>query len=283
MILPVASMMDELEKIALVAGNLPPRTPMGTPAPQQKDPRAAPGGGLVTGGAIAGGGAALSQAVPRVTGRSTYYHGTTGQSADHILEHGLFPSNKGGAHGVINDRGFPKEWADKAYVVGSKTKAQIYANQADTIRPGQGGGRILKMSIPEWKQGLATEVNPETAGGYAAWAERTTKRMTDQYMKAGVKPHIAEAIAQRQIKGLGGRLGYAVQTAGNERAINSVPTEFIQGSKNYQRLALPELMEYARARPGRFAGGLALGALGVGGIGYGLKRLHDQAAARQGA
>lgn len=49
--------------------------------------------------------------------------------------------------------------------------------------------------------------------------------------------------------------------------------EHFKASPSYQRLTPKEVLQYARAKPGRFAGGLALGAAGVGAAGYGIKRM----------
>lgn len=218
------------------------------------------GAGGVAGGLAAGAGGAyaLSKAVPRVTGRTTYYHGTTSDIADKIRQEGLKPSAQTGVKGPIDTGNFPKDWKNHAYIARSKLKAKLYQAQAKGLRGGV--GETLKISLPEWKQGLQTLENPETAGGYKAWAQRTGART----------PEAAELLRKRPMVG---RLLYGVQSYGGERAIPHVPSEYIRGSDNYKRLGLREIGQYIKARPGRFASGVGLGALGLGGLGYGASKL----------
>ena len=225
----------------------------------------------VTGvGALAGGGVLAKMSVPRVTGRQALYHGTTAESAARIREQGLLPSNRGGAAGVINKGNFPKEWADKAYVTTSKNlKAPMYAAQAAKLRPGEGGAATVKMSVPTWK--IPLQENPETAGGFHAWRQRTLDRLKGAHFLDFNAHQQAALIRDNE---LAARAQHGLQSYA-EHAVDSIPTEYIKGSKNYRGVGLREIAEYARARPGRFAGGAALatGAAALGG--YGVKKLWD--------
>lgn len=248
----------------------------------KKDHSTAVGMAAGTGGAVA-----AKKSVPRITGRTTYRHGTSSRLADTIRSEGIRPANRTGVQGVIEQGGFPKEWADYGYVAKSPTKARAYAMQAS--RQHGGVPETLKVSLPEWKEGLQTITieNPETAGGFKAWKKRTLARLDDpkniertaKQMGFGTDD-FGRLMAERQIKQvktvLGGPLGklmYRVQAYGGERAIPHVPAEYIRGSDKYVPHSLRELGQYIKARPGRFASGVGLGALGLAGIGYGAHRL----------
>jgi hypothetical protein len=80
------------------------------------------------GAAAAGGGAlAVKASLPRVTGRTTYYHGTTSESAERIMKKGIRP----GASAGIADGLDKKLKAGKyTYVTRKKSQAKSYGRQA---------------------------------------------------------------------------------------------------------------------------------------------------------
>lgn len=215
---------------------------------------------------VAGGGYAMHKAKPLVTGRSTYYHGTGKDSADKIRRQGIRPGLETGERTAIREGAHPEAWRRKAYAAKGKWKARLYALQAQ--QAGKGRGEVLKASIPEWKsERLRAQPNPETVGGPKVMADRIKAKQ----LEAGVPQHIINS--PRNERAL--RMAYRAQVAGGERAFDAIPAEYIKGSKKYQRLSLKEIGQYARARPGRFAGGAALGVLGAGAAIAGARRLFS--------
>jgi hypothetical protein len=226
--------------------------------------------------AAGGGYLAARKALPKLTGRELVFHGTTKEMGDKILREGLKPGSSTGIRTAISEK-FPEAWRQYGYVTDSPLKAKLYELQARAKSLGLGPewlaeanplevhrnlkpakGSIVGMSIPAWMDDAPKlVVNPETAGGYKAWKGRL--------------PVMARAFTpEPELLGT-----YLTQTAGNERAVTSVPSKYIRGSKDYQRLTLGELGSYLKRHPGRVAGGVGLAGLGLAGLGYAGKSLHD--------
>jgi hypothetical protein len=225
--------------------------------------------------AIGAGAVAAKKSIPKITGSRTFYHGTSDDIAAKIRAGGLRSANSvGDGKGVIHQGGFPKEWADDAYVAGSKIKAYLYGAQRVAANPGEGNIDVLKMRIKDWGDGPKVKQNPETAGGFSGFIGRTRERMAEQ-AKSHPDPHMrAQAAGTQNLPDWAFRPAFAFQNAGQEKAINHVPTSSIHGSKDYKKLSLGEIGQYAKAKPLRFAGGVALGAAGVGLAGYGANKIY---------
>lgn len=226
--------------------------------------------------AAGGGYLAARKALPKLTGREVVFHGTTKEMGDKILREGLKPGSSTGIRTAITEN-FPEAWRQYAYVADSPLKAKMYELQArakslgfdrnwlqnagplelhQNLKPSKGS--LMRMSIPTWMDDAPKlVVNPETAGGYKAWKSRL--------------PPMAKAFnAEPQLLAM-----YLTQTAGNERAVTNVPSRYVQGAKDYQRLTLGELGSYLKRHPGRAAGGVGLAGLGLAGLGYAGKSLYE--------
>lgn len=208
-----------------------------------------------------------------MTGRVNLYHGTTATVAKQIRANGLLPAQEAGSFGIIEAKGLPSSWAEKAYLVHSKFKSGVYGLQAWGLRSGEGLPRIVTASIPEWgPRQLALEANPETVGGFSAWKERTLgmleKQQTD--LLAAGKPKAAQAVARdiKMVKAAGWNM-YLNQWYGGERAVSAVPSEYIKGSANFNRLSFSEVATYASKYPMRFSAGTAALATGLALAGWG--------------
>lgn len=221
---------------------------------------------------VAGGGLIARKSMPRLTGRRTYYHGTSARLAKKIQEEGLHPSLKGGARGVILDGGFPKEWAEKAYVAGKKWKAQGYAHQRANTYPTEGAPTLLRASLREWGTGPKPEVNPEVVEEFLPWQRRTLSNMVKADPVVALQFERLPESTQKAVF----KTSKFLQGLGQERAISHVPAEAIKGSKHYQRLTLGEIGQYARARPGRFATGVAGAVGGAALAATGARMLHHR-------
>jgi hypothetical protein len=250
------------------------------PPPDGLDPQV---GHVLAGGAALGGGAyALAQAQPLATGRTRYYHGTTASNLANIQQHGLRPASSGVAKGIteVLAPDIQQKAKDMVYLTPHRMRAGGYAGQAaflqnnpvtarsagspvwnmerevatigGAMNPFQKG--VAKADIPLWRKEIADKLraNPETRGSFAAF-------------------HKAMGGDVAQSRATYDSLNSALTVEGG------LASKYFHGAKDYQRLGLKELGEYARQHPGRFAGGLGLGALGAAGIGYGAHRLYRAA------
>ena len=95
-------------------------------------------------GAAAGGAYALSQAAPRVTGRTSLHHGTTPALKKKILEEGLKPSAAVSSPS-LTEHTIPSDLKQKAkslaYMSDSPFEARTYAGQAEFLA--RGGNPVL--------------------------------------------------------------------------------------------------------------------------------------------
>ena len=230
------------------------------------------------------GAAALHKAKPLVTGRTTLYHGTHADAAKDILRNGL-RTGKPGIADMLEDKIKAKDYS---YMTPYKSQANFYARQAESLRmeaknnPGRsarensdayihsgkqvgdtnksilgpGNGKVLKAHVPLWK----TEhfKNPELRGtkNGREWMNETAK----------VHPMIWLN---------GPNHGNEMYKALDVPAFKHLGPEHFKGSPHYKKLGLKEIGQYAKAKPGRFATGVALGTAGVAGLGYSAKKFRD--------
>lgn len=239
------------------------------------------GAGGVAG--VGAGGVLLSKARPHVTGRQRLYHGTTGEAARKVRESGLLPAAAVDTPAItdILADDIKADAKKLVYLTPKRMEAGGYAGQADFIaanpknflspllmpqrakatvkgmlNPVHPG--IVTADVPTWKPEIADKIkkNPEARGSF------------DEFRKH-VRSKMLFPPPDDQIRALHKSLDRAVAIDGG------VPAEFIRGSDKFKKLTLREMKEYARARPGRFAGGLGLGALGLASVGAGASTLAD--------
>jgi hypothetical protein len=245
---------------------------------------------LLHGGAGYGGVKALQAAKPLATGRERLYHGTHEGAAPLIREKGLRPRSEIGGHGItdILPESVREQGKKLVYMTPNKMEARSYAMQADAIQ--RAGGEvgiarlnmamnpaaqmgmlnplnnkgIVKADVPTWKlrQQGRLHANPELEG-------LSRKAWVDKLMSA--PRGLFQAPPNRFAA------GQAYKSLEKARVIEGgVGAEHMVGNSKFQRLGLRELGEYARAHPGRMAGGLGLGALGVGALGYAASGLRSK-------
>jgi hypothetical protein len=250
--------------------------------------------------AAAGGAYAVKHSVPRVTGRTTYYHGTTKDYASRIRSVGIRPGESFGISDMFDKKSAGFDAKKYTYMTGSRKQARMYANQAAALDALKGRTRakdmagaldefttgidrkienmrpflrkdadIVKLSIPFGDKRVKFVKNPEMRGA-RNWQELLTKLSKDKQATErmarggyviGQNPFIDKRVGKMMMKGL--------DTPTVEGAIGA---EFIKGSANYQRLGFREVARYAKANKGRFAAGLALGAAGLAAVGWGTNR-----------
>lgn len=197
-----------------------------------------------------------------LTGRTTYYHGSTADVAKKIKNVGIVP---GGSKGIIDSLGnshFKNANKDLAFATKSKHQAFGYANQADVISKGEfnpynrtgtakkAARDYLKSFSPLHKDPRISTVNIPT------WKDSVKKNITDNpELKAN--PFMSDA----HKKALG------KDTLTHKGTIS---TKYIKGAKGYQKNSLKEIVQFAKSNKGRFAkgvgvSGLAATALGLAG------------------
>jgi hypothetical protein len=248
-------------------------------------------------GGLLGGGYVASKAKPLVTGRTRLLHGTAEEYVPKILDKGILPASAGGSKGVseILDKAVRDPSKNLAFATRDPMQARGYAVQAAGMKKAltavpdkhdielakamglepkqllarkaqaevamdpKNVGKILnpfnkkgviEMDVPLWRKDVASKirVNPEVASAKAA-------------VDKGIAPNFAKALQKRQIqKELGDKV---VALEGG------ISPEFMRGSSKFKGLSAREIVDYAKARPGRFAAGAGLGLLGAAGLGYG--------------
>lgn len=196
-----------------------------------------------------------------LTGRRTLYHGTTEDVVKSIMDKGLLPTTDETAvnmKGIAYDKERYKKSLGKAYATPSKQHALMYAMNArnrkagnflvmDPVNRSDIRG-IVKLNVPDWKYKMV--LNPEVDMGYEEWLskiEDSARRKLNPSEKSRYK-NIYKHLR-----------GAAVFEGG-------VSPEHIKGSNKYTANSLKEILEYARARPSRFARGTGKGIAGLGAI-----------------
>lgn len=231
-------------------------------------------------GGVAAGAALIGGVNPLVTGRSRLYHGTTPELAEKIKLEGLKPSSMVNSPSVtqqaLRGRG---EVLDKAknlaYLTNNPTEANMYAAQAAFL--GKGGKLhqsvaradamtkaqfnpfqkgVLRANVPLWKDEIASKLrpNPEAMGSFKEWDAQRSPFNFDTEIERRILHH---------------------QLAAAKAFEGGVDSKWFQGAKDYQPVSLKEIGEYAKAKPGRFAAGVGLSALGAAGVGYGAHKLYQ--------
>lgn len=228
---------------------------------------------------------AVSSALPMITGRTPYYHGTTVDAAQRILQEGILPANRLGGRPTLTSILNPEiieKGRSLSYMTPNKLLARGYASQADVLAPilkeleGKDpqavrgkldsviGGLVkdpgfqfrklfrrkgvVKGSIPLWSKEIAEKVvrNPEAMGSLDAFKESLGLGIL------GMSDSQLKQVRKIYLKDLTMEGG--------------VPARYIKGSPLYKRLSFKELRDYIKADPKRFAKGLGLGLLGAGGV-----------------
>jgi hypothetical protein len=248
---------------------------------------------LLGGAAVVGGGVAAKKGLKGATGREALFHGTSVERAKKIRAEGLKPQGGPGITGAVQDylnrgdkskSGFADKSKGLAFTETRKRSAKGYSWQQTQIDKGlkkgvtptktfekmlkdpnmvlnrigaglglTGSKGVVKMDVPTWKFRDAGKIvsNPE-------FLEQAAR--IDKEVPAGAKG-LSKAMARSQF----------------EKPVRvfkgGVGTEYIKGSKDFKRLGLREVGQFAKAHPGRFAGKLGLGLAGLAAVGYGAKKL----------
>jgi hypothetical protein len=153
-------------------------------------------------------------------------------------------------------RSNPKANPAIAYSNWQRKAAVDPSTQQRVVNPLNNKG-IAEISLPTWKEDIKNKIkaNPEVAMGKETWTANVKK--------------VAPAMLEKQRNLIFNVLDKAKGIEGG------VSPEFIKGSPKYKGLGLSELGQYIKTKPGSFAKGLGLSTLGLGGIGFGAKKLYD--------
>jgi len=223
--------------------------------------------------AIAGVGSTLVGAgvlanIPKslITGRKTYYHGSTKDVVKSIKEKGLL-SSKASGRNPINTKVLNKDTNSKSLL--RRAKSQVYVtsdiNRADTYSFQSQKGGVAKTNKILKKDPFALYNNSKT---YVAEAHIPV------WQKEKFNPEVV-VTKNKQIKaGFDAKTAKASAIAAHspDKSFSSVSSKYIKGSKNY-RPFYKDLGTYARRAPKKFATGAALGLAGVGAVTYGVSRI----------
>jgi hypothetical protein len=236
------------------------------------------GTGLLGAGALTLSHSALKK---NLTGRETFYHGTDPQNVPAIKQEGIRPSAKPGSSTILEtinpEAGIKSK--DLAFITTNKADARSYAIKQQDIN------NIIKKQ----KQ-FGLDLNPmDIMNVNSVFHEDLSKRNPkNPFNNSGIikaemptwKKEISDLLLQNPetekgfVPGLGTKKEF--DTLNQAKGIKGgLSPEFIKGSPKYKGLGLSELGQYIKAKPGSFTKGLGLGALGLGGVGFGAKKLYD--------
>lgn len=206
-----------------------------------------------------------------LTGRVSYYHGSTKEVANKIKKEGIIPRASKGVIDHLDERFIEK---NKGLAFATKTKGQAfgYANQADAIHnniPGimedktrirlgiksigdtlkdtiKKDDRITRLNIPTWRKGVKAHMvkNPELTHGFNAF-------MLNDLQK--------KELGENTLTHKG-----------------TIPTKYISGSKNYSKNSVREITRFIKSNPGRFAKGVGLTSLSATALGLAGHSIYDK-------
>lgn len=210
------------------------------------------------------GGKLLHKAITsgELTGRVNLYHGTDHKAADSIRLKGLLPTTEESAVNTAQLRGDPERFnksLGKAYMTRSPLEAYTYG-LGKNMRGGGASPDVVRLNVPLWK--MKSVINPEVDMSFAEWKKKTVPG-----------PEKVNPLQDMALRKMYRQLRDSVVVEG------PVGPEFVRGSDKYRRNSFREIMEYAKARPGTFAGGVAKSLLGAGAFLNGGYELYRHGAA----
>lgn len=253
--------------------------------------------------AIGGGGLVANKNWDKATGMETRYHGTGVEAAKGIKEKGLLASRAGS--GVSTRRANLKESlgedavSGKVYLGRDKGTSKGYAMQAglesvgvsdghpqtlmddDSIplsekqkmlNQARKNGSVLKAKIPynQLNDGtFKTLENPELRG-------MSKKEFSDYLINESLGDK-ADQVPDFLKKVLGWQAGRAYKGLGEKTHVieGDLPSQYFVGGNGYSRQNIRGVLDYAKANPGRFAGGAGAVGAGVGAAGLGAYGVYD--------
>ena len=238
---------------------------------------------MVVGGVgIAGTSLGLANAIKQdyhagnITGRETFYHGTSRENLDKIRKEGLLPNTSGrNVSGLVSDQ-LASANKDLVFATKKKDKALKYGVTQQAIQDrglsstrdlidwrtnnakeeiqkavkSKDTSNIAEIRIPTWKDGFKTVSNPE----YGMIVER--EKVLFPY-----QPHLRELRRQEHYRNY-------VEGVHVQKGPKGIGAEYIKGS-NYKRTPIKEVVDFAKHDPKRFLKGISKPAAGLGLIGVG--------------
>jgi hypothetical protein len=233
---------------------------------EKKDDKKSYGGEAVVG--VLGAGVAGKQYHEgHLTGRATYYHGSTHENAKHIKEEGIIPRKSKGIIDKVDTNGsFKKVNEGLSFATKTKHLGHFYAAQARNLHHAKDGDQlsvhktqlkatveglgnhladslrlkkdkgVTKLNVPTWKHEVKSKMikNPELDADHAMFMDAATKK----------------------------ELGEHTMTHKG-----TIPPKFIPGSRHYQKNSAKEIYEYIKSNKSRFKGGLGKAVAGTAAVG----------------
>jgi hypothetical protein len=221
---------------------------------------------VLAGTAVLGGAGVIQHNYSRgnLTGRSTYFHGSSDANTAKIKMEGLTPNR---TTGVSHIAGLTEHNKDLVFAEKSKYRAMMYGENQNKIESGThikqtlgmvgdankpelpvlkrmltGNNKsVTKINVPDWKEGLRGVDNPEYTNYKNATKFNFGDRMQDEAMKHTFQDSVYTA------KG-------------------GIHTDHIVGSPTYKKNSAKEILEYASKNRSRFGKGVGMAALGAAGI-----------------
>lgn len=195
-----------------------------------------------------------------ITGRATYYHGTTKDIASKIKRQGIIPRATRGAIDEVagSDSLFAKENKNLAFVTRSKSMAHQYSHQAESIKNGrftefrESPGKVIKDSLTSrFKDSFGIKKDPGLIKvNIPTWRENVKKKI--------VRNPELDSIAVMFNPALKHELEHNTLT--HKGRINS---RYIKGGRGYKGNSAGEILKYIKANPKRFSQGLGKAGLGA--------------------
>lgn len=182
-----------------------------------------------------------------LTGRATYYHGSTVDVANKIKKEGIVPR---ASKGIIDEFGddFAKKNEGLAFATRTKSTAHFYAEQAKHI---QGG----KYSLLDRPKHLMNSLHAHVMDSVGLKKDKGVTKLNIPTWKDEVKSKTVEnpELKHNPFLDPGTRHELGEKTLTHKGVI---PPKFVNGSKHYEKNTLKEIKEYIKGNKGRFAKGV---------------------------
>jgi len=195
-----------------------------------------------------------------LTGRETFYHGTSKETAEKIKKEGIVP---GGSKGIVDEfekfrPGFKNKNEGLSFMTKTKVQAHAYAGQAEDIKNGKfsmwnkdkRGIKTMFTSAPLDSLGIKKDK------GVIKFDVPTWKKELQENRVVNPEVHISMSNAEKK--------EYAQNTFTHK---GTIPPKFARGSEHYEKNTISEIKDFIKHDPKRFTKGVILSGLGATAIG----------------
>lgn len=226
------------------------------------------------GGAALAGSTLTSKGQYELSGRHTYYHGTTEENANKIMNDGLKPRHTRGVIDALSQAQGSGKFADKnnglVFADNRKSHAKIYADQAERIKD------MDHDSLKRWFVSDNKVAAPQAAAGLGKGKVLKIKAPKAELLKHKVSnPEYSEATALEKLFMGGDKVVHDQLEKPVLTHKGDIPAQHIAESPHYKGITPTEVIDHWKSKPTHALkfGGRILGGAGL--VGLGAKLIHD--------